>query len=191
MCDKAKYVVFEQNSFPFHNWTDVNLPVCIWFISWVSCFNPTFSRWVWHPGQYTSALHLSSVHLDHITSNQEKHKSLLLLHLISSLWLTLGACGVLSSLELYVSLSFWPCFWNFYLLLLNSLVYLAFFFIYFIFCLFSVSCRSLCHALPPASVLVLFSHQQPISSCFFLLFFSFFFVTAINISLVSKVFPHC
>lgn len=123
--------------------------------------------------QISTHLHLSSVHLDHVTSNQEKHKSLLLLHLISSLWLTLGACGVLSSLELYVSLSFWPCFWNFYLLLLlNSLVYLAFL-KNFIFCLFSVSCRSLCHALPPASVLVLFSHQQPISSCFFLLF-SFF-----------------
>lgn len=60
---------------------------------------------------------LSSAHLDHITSNQAQHKSLFLHLLLSSLWLTLGGCGIRSSLDLYVvfALRFYDSVFGFFL----------------------------------------------------------------------------
>lgn len=163
--------MFVQNFFPFHNWIDVYLPVCIWFISCVPSFNSTFLGWVWSPDQYTPALRLSSAHLDHITSNQGQHKSLLLRLLLSSLWLILSGYGVLSTLELY---SMWFLLCGFLTLFLelfgigfcsaasSALLFLSFQFP-----------ATLCHVQPPASVPVLFSLPQPISPFSFISFFFF------------------
>lgn len=57
----CKYLLFfvfvcAEHFLSFHNWTDLNLPVCIWFIPCAPSFSSTFSGWVWSPNHYTPAV---------------------------------------------------------------------------------------------------------------------------------------